>query len=72
MVTLLIDVMRSSVTKHATFDTENPYSMHSNATTTAAAAPGMDDGEGEYRAVDMPAVPVLSGSPPLMMCVCLL
>ena len=52
MVTLILDVMRSSVTKHQKFDVEQPYTR---------------DNTQVYTPVDMPAVPKLSGSPPLMM-----
>jgi hypothetical protein len=53
MVTLLIDVMRSSVIKHAAFGTDQPYASR--------------DSNDSYTPVDMPAVPALTGSPPLMM-----
>ena len=54
MITLIIDVMRSSVTKHASFDLEaGPYAARENSTV--------------YAPLDMPAVPALTGSPPLMM-----
>ena len=53
MITLIIDVMRSSVTKHASFDLEAPYAARENSTV--------------YAPLDMPAVPALTGSPPLMM-----
>ena len=62
MVTLLIDVMRSSVTEHAKFDRNDPYGTAAGtaaAADTAAAA--------EYTPVPLPAVDPVSGSPPLMM-----
>jgi hypothetical protein len=51
MVTLLIDVMRSSVIKHAAFDGDQPY--------TAT--------DGDYTPLDIPAITAPGGSPPLMM-----
>jgi hypothetical protein len=57
MVTQLIDLMRSSVTKHASFDKVNPYSHD------AAAKQ-----EREYSPVPLPPVDAETGSPPMMMC----
>ena len=55
MITLLIDVMRSSVTKPAQFNTTDSSSPYSLAI-----------GE-KYRPLDLPAVDVATGAPPLMM-----
>jgi hypothetical protein len=53
MVTLLIDVMRSSVTKHASFNRSDPY-VRSDINT-------------DYQPLPLPPVDAVSGSPPIMM-----
>ena len=54
MVTLLIDVMRSSVIKHAKFDRDgDPYAAWSTTT--------------DYQPLSLPPVDAVRGSPPLMM-----
>lgn len=79
MVTLLIDLMRSSVTKHATFNVSAPYdpglpchclcqcaslTFHCLCTTFRYT---LQPGGQAYVPFDIPAVPVTTGSPPLMM-----
>ena len=53
MVTLMIDVMRSSVTKHASFNRSDPYVR--------------SDVNKDYQPLPLPPVDAVSGSPPLMM-----
>ena len=70
MTTLLIDVMRSSVTKHAScFDIQNPYpSVIDSPPPLNTSSGSQQQHQGQaYKPLDMPQVPVLSGSPPLMM-----
>ena len=59
MVTLLIDVMRSSVTKHTSFDTDAPYQDR--------AVRVNDTDHDAYKPLGMPAVPAATGTSPLMM-----
>ena len=54
MVTLMLDVMRSSMIKHAFFNRTEPYAVPSDFTQ-------------DYQPLPLPPVDLVRGSPPLMM-----